>query len=209
MPWITPWGAQPIGVWIMGSETGGGSQVAVTNWPATQAVSCESLPLPTGAAAEATLAALSAKVTACNTGAVTVASSTLPSGAATEATLASQGRVSVLCGTATGAAAAAVTLTLPLVAGQFHYITQLIITKYASAAVTGTATPILVTSTNLPGNPVWTFARAQAIGTTDIQGIQLPGSALRSASAGVNTTIACPATTSVLWRVTCFYYAAP
>lgn len=54
--------------------------VAVSNLPATQPVSAASLPLPTGAASEATLAALNTKVTAVNTGAVTI-SSALPAGA--------------------------------------------------------------------------------------------------------------------------------
>jgi hypothetical protein len=51
-------------------------------------VSAAALPLPTGAATEATLSTLNGKVTACNTGAVTVSSSALPSGAATETTVA-------------------------------------------------------------------------------------------------------------------------
>ena len=45
--------------------------------------------LPSGAATEATLSALNAKVTACDTGSVTVASSALPTGAATESSLSS------------------------------------------------------------------------------------------------------------------------
>lgn len=52
-------------------------------------VSAASLPLPTDAATQTTLAALNAKVTAVNTGAVVVSSSALPTGAATEVTLAS------------------------------------------------------------------------------------------------------------------------
>jgi len=52
-------------------------------------VSAAALPLPTGAATEATLAALNGKVTAVDTGAVTVAASALPTGAATQTTLAS------------------------------------------------------------------------------------------------------------------------
>jgi hypothetical protein len=52
-------------------------------------VSAGALPLPTGAATEATLSALNGKVTACNTGAVVVSSSALPIGASTEATLSS------------------------------------------------------------------------------------------------------------------------
>lgn len=71
----------------------------------TQPISASSLPLPTGAATEATLSSLNGKVTACDTGAVTIsaalpagtnnigdvdiASSVLPTGAATEVTLAS------------------------------------------------------------------------------------------------------------------------
>jgi len=45
--------------------------------------------LPSGAATEATLSALNAKVTACDTGAVVVSSSALPTGAATESSLSS------------------------------------------------------------------------------------------------------------------------
>jgi hypothetical protein len=77
-------------------------RVPVDGSGVTQPVSAASLPLPTGAATEATLAALAAedfatqttlaalnaKVTACNTGAVVVSSSALPTGAATETTLA-------------------------------------------------------------------------------------------------------------------------
>jgi len=61
----------------------------------TVPVSAASLPLPSGAATEATLGtiagdttSLDGKVTACDTGNVTIASSALPTGAATEATLA-------------------------------------------------------------------------------------------------------------------------
>lgn len=52
-------------------------------------VSAASLPLPSGAATEATLSSLNGKITAVNTGAVVVSSSALPTGAATEATLSS------------------------------------------------------------------------------------------------------------------------
>lgn len=55
-----------------------------SNQPALP-ISAASLPLPTGAATETTLASLNGKVTAVNTGAVTVSSSVLPTGAATAA----------------------------------------------------------------------------------------------------------------------------
>lgn len=65
------------------------------------------IPLPTGAATEATLSALNTKVTACDTGAVTVAASVLPTGAATEATLSTLNGKVTACNT--GAIAGTVT----------------------------------------------------------------------------------------------------
>ncbi len=73
---------------IPNALTGSGNfKVSVAEATATQPISASSLPLPTGAATEATLSSLNGKVTAVNTGAVVVSSSALPSGAATESTL--------------------------------------------------------------------------------------------------------------------------
>lgn len=205
-----PWGDLPIEVWIS-NQGQTGSQVEVTNWPATQAVSGAVNATCTGTVAVSGSVAVTG----------TFWQATQPvSGPLTDAqlraapvpisgSLTSTPQPSTLCVTNTAAGAAACTLTLAAVAGQFHYLTSLKITKYATAAVTGTATPILVTSTNLPGSPVWTFARAQAIGTTDIQDLELGGNPLKSSAVNTATTIVCPATTSVLWRVTATYYAAP
>ncbi len=54
-----------------------GSTWTVDGSGVTQPISAASLPLPTGAATEATLGTLSGKVTACNTGAVVVSSGTI------------------------------------------------------------------------------------------------------------------------------------
>lgn len=56
--------------------------VAVSNFPATQAISAASLPLPTGAATESTLSSLNSKVVTVDTGNVTI-SSALPAGSNT------------------------------------------------------------------------------------------------------------------------------
>lgn len=110
--------------------------------------------------------------------------------------------------TATGAAAAAVTLTLPAAgAGLFHYICSLEITLFSTAARTGSATPVLVTTTNLPGSPVYTFGSAGAIGTTD-RYMPLLTAPLRSSVANTATTIVAPATTAALWRLNATYYAS-
>lgn len=108
--------------------------------------------------------------------------------------------------TATGAAGAAVTLTLPAVAANFHYISHIEIVAYTTLARVGTATPVLVTSTNLPGSPVWDFPTATAIGTVDRYLPDLLGP-VKSSVANTATTIVCPATTSIIWRVLVFYYA--
>ena len=70
------------------NNASGASAVNIQDGGNSITVDATSLPLPTGAATEATLASIDSKITACNTGAVTVASSALPTGAATEATLA-------------------------------------------------------------------------------------------------------------------------
>lgn len=109
--------------------------------------------------------------------------------------------------TATAAAGTAVTITLPAVAGQFHYITGIKIMKYASVAVVGAAAPVVVTSTNLPGSLAWTTPTAQAIGTQyDIDdNLVTP---LKSSVVNTATTIVAPLTTSIIWRVTANYYTA-
>lgn len=59
--------------------------IVIASNQTTVPVSVASLPLPTGAATEATLSSLNSKVTVVNTGAVVVSSSALPTGAATAA----------------------------------------------------------------------------------------------------------------------------
>lgn len=110
--------------------------------------------------------------------------------------------------TATGAAAAAVTLTLPAVVGLFHNISYLSITAYTTVARTGTATPVIVTTSNLSGSPAFTFASAAAIGTTDIKSFDFP-QPVKSLVANTATTIVCPATASIIWRINLFYSTTP
>ena len=114
----------------------------------------------------------------------------------------------LLAVTGTAAAGAGVTLTLPAVAGQFHYLTSLRIDLYNTAARTGGATPVVVTTTNLPGTPAFTFPSAGAVGAMDrlAHDLAVP---LRSSAAGTATTIVAPATANVIWRLTAFYFTGP
>jgi hypothetical protein len=108
--------------------------------------------------------------------------------------------------TAVGAAAAAVTLTLPAVAGATHYIGRLSLTLYSTAVRTGAAAPITVTTTNLPGAMAFTFGTAGAIGTTDHRQVDFD-SPLKAVAANTPTTIVAPAVTGGLWRITASYFA--
>lgn len=116
--------------------------------------------------------------------------------------------VSTLAVTATAALSVAATASLPAAgAGLFHYITGIQITAYSAAARTGSATPWVVTSTNLPGSPAWTFSTAGAIGATETQTF-VPVSAFKASAANTITTIAAPAATSVIWRINVSYFTA-
>lgn len=114
----------------------------------------------------------------------------------------------VISGTA--AANTGVTLTLPAAgAGLFHYITQINITRNATAALAGTAT-LVITTTNLPGTLAWSVGNAMAAGGTQIDVNQTFASPLKSSVANTATTIVMPAPgAAVLWRGNCHYYVGP
>ncbi len=120
------------------------------------------------------------------------------------------GMVTPSLGTNTGASGAAVTLTLASPgAGLRHYITYLSVNRFAAATLTAAATPILVTTTNLPGSLVISVPiEAAAQGTMDRwrEDFSFPLAASAQATA---TTIVAPVTTGVIWRITAGFYVAP
>jgi hypothetical protein len=120
------------------------------------------------------------------------------------------GSVTPSIGTAVGAAGAAVTLTLASPGlGLRHYLTYLSINRFASALLTAAAAPVTVTTTNLPGALAFSFAAdAAAQGTLDRwrEDLAYP---IASSAQNTATTIVCPATTGVIWRVTAGFLVAP
>lgn len=107
--------------------------------------------------------------------------------------------------TVTAAAAAGATLTLPAPGtGMRQRIQFLEITLYSSTARTGVATPIVVTSTNLPGNLAFTFATAAALGAADTR-TYIFATPLDAAAQNTAVTIVCPAVTGGMWRINCVY----
>lgn len=159
------------------------------------------LPLPTGAATAAGQATLDTDLQTVNVN-LGIINANLTNGNNLV-----QQDVSNLGVTVTATAGSAVTATLPAVSGKFHYITLINIVAYTTAARTGSATPILVTSTNLATSYTWNFQTAGAIGTSENQNVS-PVSTIKSSVANTATTIVCPATANVIWRVNIFYYAA-
>ena len=109
--------------------------------------------------------------------------------------------------TVTAASGVAATLTIPSGGnGLFHYITRIIIQRFATTLLTAGATPVLVTTTNMPGTRVFSIpADAAAQGTIYSEVVE-PCQPLKSTAAATNTTIVAPLTTGVIWRLTADYY---
>lgn len=108
--------------------------------------------------------------------------------------------------TATGAASAAVTATLPAVAGLRHYIDRISVVRSATAALTASATPVTVTTTNINGSPVITFG-SDAAGIGIDREIILEYGASGAGTLAVNTatTVVAPIYTGVIWRINVSY----
>lgn len=144
-----------------------------------------------------------ARVSAYTSGSVVVAAR------ASHAALETYSRMipSTLHVTGTAAANTGVTLTLPAAgAGLFHYITNINITRNATAALAGTAT-LVITTTNLPGSPAWSVGNAMNAGGTQIDLDYSPTTPLKSSAANTPTTIVAPVPgLAVLWRLNCTYY---
>lgn len=113
---------------------------------------------------------------------------------------------STLMVTQTAATGVAATATVPSVAGLRHIIDFISVTRSATALLTAGATPTLVTTTNLPGTPALTFgASADPQGTDREVKLDFGATGLAATALGTNTTVVCPATTGVIWRINVAY----
>jgi hypothetical protein len=120
------------------------------------------------------------------------------------------GRVTALTGTLVGTAGAAVTLNLASPgAGLRHYLTYLSINRHAAALLVAAATPVTVTTTNIPGALAFSIpSEAAQQGTIDRwrEDFAFP---IATSAQGTATTIVAPIATNVIWRITAGYYVAP
>ena len=116
------------------------------------------------------------------------------------------GKPSTLLATATGAASAAVTATLPAVAGLRHIVDFIRVTRSATVALTAAATPLVITTSNLPGSPALTVgADAAAIGVDKEVVLDFGSSGLAATALGTATTVVCPVATGSIWRINVGY----
>lgn len=115
-------------------------------------------------------------------------------------------KAATLLVTATAAVSTALTVTLPAVVGFRHYIDTILVNRISSTALTAAAAPVLVTTTNISGLPVFSFGQdVSSVGAEKIQELDAGGSGLAALLAGTASTIVCPLYTGVIWRVTVAY----
>lgn len=109
--------------------------------------------------------------------------------------------------TLTAALSAAVAATVPAGGvGLFHYITRVRISKFCGAALTPAATPVIVTSTNVPNTPSFDFKNLGAQGDIEVLDLDFTGNPLKSAASNTNTVFTAPVLTGAIWKITVFYY---
>lgn len=111
--------------------------------------------------------------------------------------------------TATGAVNTAVTATLPAVAGQFHYITSIQISKLYGVIGVAAGAGVIITSTNIPGTPAWTTEQLASPAGTVVRVVDLtPVTPIKSSVVNTATTIVCPIQLQSIWRINISYFAA-
>lgn len=106
----------------------------------------------------------------------------------------------------TGAAGSAVTASAPAVVGLRHYIDRISVLRSVATAQTAAATPTVVSTSNIPGSPQFTFGvDAAALGMDKEGSFDFGGAGLSTLLVNTATTVICPATVGVIWRVNMAY----
>ena len=146
---------------------------------------------------------LRCRVTAYTSGTLIVAANSDTQLSANSAIIA---KPSTLLVTTTAAVSVAATATLPAVSGLRHVVDFISVIRSATSALTPAAAPVLVTTTNLPGNPALTFgADAGGIGVDKEVKLDFGGTGLAAVTLGTATTVVAPVYTGVIWRITVGY----
>ena len=120
------------------------------------------------------------------------------------------GEVSSIAATITAALSTAANLTITAPgAGLRHYITGLRIERHAAGLLTAGTTPVVVTTTNLPGALAFSIPMEAAAQGSVYEKSMEPARAIMASAQNTTTTIVAPLTTSVIWRISATFYVAP
>lgn len=115
-------------------------------------------------------------------------------------------KAATLMVTATAVVSTGVTLTLPAVVGLRHYLDRISVLRSATSALTASAAPVVVTTTNIPGAPALTFGSdAAGIGIDKELVLDFGGAGMAASAVNTATTVVCPLYTGVIWRVNVAY----
>lgn len=119
-----------------------------------------------------------------------------------------EARAATLHVTATAAVNTAATATLPAAgAGLFHYITFIEVVKLYSVIGVAAGAGVIITTTNLPGNPAFTTEQlASPAGTVANVVKYTPATPLKSSVANTATTIVAPLQLQTIWRINVSYF---
>lgn len=116
------------------------------------------------------------------------------------------GTPNTLISSTTAAMAAALTATLPAVPGFRHVIDFIRITRSATAALVAAATPVIITTTNIPGSLALTLGQdAGGIGVDRELVLDFGSTGMACLLPNTPTTIVCPAYVGVIWRINVSY----
>lgn len=105
----------------------------------------------------------------------------------------------------TASAGVGVSTGAAVTAGLTNYVTYVEIEMYAAGLRLGLAGPVTCTSSNLPGNPSFTMDTAQSLGVVIARPYMFQ-SPLKSIDPSQPTTVSCPSTAGLIWRINMFYY---
>ena len=172
--------------------------------------------LPTGAATDATLASLSAKVTACNTGAVTVSASALPTGAATDATLTSiNGKITAVntgavtvsssvlpTGAATSAAQTTAQSSFTSIDGKIPAKGQANMASSTPVAIASDQTAVPISAASLPLPTGAATAANQTTGNASLSSIDTKFPAKGQANMASSTPVVVASDQTLLTKIT-------
>ena len=116
------------------------------------------------------------------------------------------GTPNTLISSSTAAVGVGLTSTLPAVPGLRHVIDFIRVTRSATIVLTASATPVVITTTNIPGALALTLGQdAAAIGVDRELVLDFGSTGMACSLPNTATTIVCPIYAGVIWRTNVSY----